>query len=86
MRSQQLYLDSIPHPFTWGSKKNKIFQIYNRHATANIFIQFGDAPGVQADAWPVGAGQVYTLDPAAPVDAIWVWTDLEGIPNTCVLG
>ena len=86
MRCQKLYLDATPRVFIYANKKNRIFQCLNGSVANIIYLQFGEAPGAQADAYPIGAGQVYTLDPAAPVDRLWMWTDLPGIANSTIIG
>ena len=86
MRVQKLSLTVNPVAFSYKNFANRIFQCFNLTAADIIYLQFGAAPGVTADAWPVGPGQQYTLDPAAPVDTVWVWASTANIDNRFIMG
>lgn len=86
MRASQYALGINPQPFKWGDDFSKIFMVKNRSSANTIYIQFGHAPGNSADAWPLGAGETFTLDPAAPKDTIWLWADVNSILNTVLMG
>lgn len=86
MRSQKLSLTTNPVAFSYKNKTNRIFQAFNLSTADTIYLQFGDAPGTIDDAWPVGAGQQYTLDPAAPVDTVWVWASTANIGCRFIMG
>jgi hypothetical protein len=86
MRSQQLSIDINPVQIVFPNMKNKIFMVRNLSAVDTIYVQWGANGGLTADAWPVLAGEVFTLDPAAPVDSIFIWGSVLAIPNRVVLG
>lgn len=86
MRSQQLGLTLNPQKYVSANDETKIFQCMNLSVANKIFVQFGEAPGHSNDAWPIRPGDVYTLDPAAPKQTIWLWSDLAGIDNRVIIG
>lgn len=86
MRCSQQPLTLQPIPFAWGAKGNKFFAVRNRSASNIIYVQFGQNPGATPDAWQVLAGETFIMDPSAPEDTIWLWSDLAGISNVVMMG
>lgn len=85
MRSSQWLLSTNPLKIVDALDDCKIFMIRNRAAAGIIYVQFGGA-SQNADAWPVLAGDSFVLDPAAPKESIFVWSDTAGIANTVIIG
>ena len=86
MRVSKQTIGTQPIPLAYASQHNKIFMVKNKSAANIIYIQFGATPGNSSDAWPLGAGETFTLDPAAPADTIWLWSDVNNIDNVVMLG
>jgi hypothetical protein len=86
MRSQKWQIDINPQQVAYPNNENSIFMVRNLDATNTIYLQFGSNAGLVADAWQVLAGEVFTLDPAAPRTGIWIWGQVAGIDNRLIMG
>lgn len=86
MRSAKHNIGIQPRALVYGSAFNKIFSVRNKSTANIIYLQFGSNPGTPDDAWYLGAGEVWTMDPAAPADTIWLWSDVDNIDNRVLLG
>lgn len=86
MRSQQIGLTLNPIKVVDAADYTKVFMCRNRSVSDTIFVQFGQSPGMPADAWPIMAGDVFVLDPAAPKESIWLWSTAAGVANSTIIG
>ena len=86
MRSTRYDLSLNPRQISFPNPKNKLFQVHNKSATDLILMQFGSDAGHPSDAWEILPGDVYTLDPTAPVESIWLWASVANINNRVILG
>lgn len=86
MKSVRWSLGLSPQRLSFPDRRNKIFMCRNLSVAADIYLQFGDTANPIADAWVLVAGETFVLDPAAPIDSVWVWTNAAGIDNRILMG
>lgn len=87
MRASRFNCRATPNEFAelvGVDAANRICMFKNRHATARVFVQFGNQQGNVDEAWPIEPGETFTLDPAAPKERIWLASDAADT-EVCVL-
>jgi len=76
MRSRRIIATANVEQLLYQNDTRTTFWIANTDAVNALALQFGPSPGDVADFWSVPAGQVFVLDPANPLFAKSMQSDV----------